>query len=66
MRMDQNQTLTAEQIVNTYDEERLASLIKSYGEEPKATQIARYIVEARPLETTDELATSCCQGLAWS
>ena len=34
----------------------LTDLLKRYGEEPKASQIARSIVHARPLSTTDELA----------
>lgn len=61
MRMDRNQALTAADIVNTYDEARLASLIAEYGEEPKAKQIARLIVEARPLHTTEELARTIAQ-----
>lgn len=56
MRMDQNQTLTAEIIVNTYDLDRLTDILKRYGEEPKARLIARAIVDARPLTTTDQLA----------
>lgn len=56
MRMDRNQALTAEVIVNTYDEQQLASLLAAYGEEPKAKQIAGLIVAARPLHTTGELA----------
>jgi 16S rRNA (cytosine1402-N4)-methyltransferase len=57
MRMDQSQTLTAAGIVNTYDEDRLAGLLGRYGEEPKAKQIARLIIAARPLSATDELAS---------
>ncbi|HEX3568689.1 MAG TPA: 16S rRNA (cytosine(1402)-N(4))-methyltransferase RsmH [Candidatus Saccharimonadales bacterium] len=56
MRMDQTQNLTAEQVVNTYRETDLADLIKRYGEEPKARQIASLIVHNRPLHTTSELA----------
>ena len=56
MRMDQAQTLTAGHIVNTYDEAKLAALLSEYGEEPKARQIARLIVEARPLNDTAQLA----------
>ncbi len=44
MRMDQEQLLSAATIVNTYDESELADLIKEYGEEPKARQIAQLIV----------------------
>ena len=56
MRMDQRQALTAATVVNTYDEAVLADLLKRYGEEPKAKQIAHAIVSARPLETTGQLA----------
>ena len=56
MRMDQSQPLTAERIVNTYREDKLAQLIKRYGEEPKSRQIASLIVNNRPLKTTKELA----------
>lgn len=56
MRMDQSQVLTAEKVVNTYPEAELADLIKKYGEEPKARQIASLIVNNRPITTTKELA----------
>lgn len=56
MRMDQRQELTAETIINTYSEADLAELLVRYGEEPKARQIARAIVKARPLKNTAELA----------
>ena len=56
MRMDRSQPLTAETIVNSYSEAELTDLLKRYGEEPKAAQIARAIVQARPLHTTGQLA----------
>jgi len=58
MRMDRRQDLTAEQIVNNYPEDKLASIIAQYGEEPfsQARRIAKAIVEARPIETTSQLA----------
>jgi 16S rRNA (cytosine1402-N4)-methyltransferase len=58
MRMDPEQSLTAEEIVNTWDERRLARLLREYGEERYATQIGRAIVRTRqrePLSTTQEL-----------
>jgi len=55
MRMDGAQVITAEQVVNTYDEERLAQLILDYGEEPLARSIAAAIVRERPLHTTGDL-----------
>lgn len=56
MRMDQTQELTAEEIVNNYDEAKLAKLIRDFGEEPRARRIARLIVENRPIDTTSKLA----------
>jgi 16S rRNA (cytosine1402-N4)-methyltransferase len=57
MRMDQAQTLTADKIVNEFGELELSKILKKYGEEPKAHQIARRIVSARPIRTTGELAS---------
>jgi 16S rRNA (cytosine1402-N4)-methyltransferase len=56
MRLNQDQQLTAGDIVNTYDEEDLAKVIWHFGEEPASRRIARAIVRARPIETTDRLA----------
>ncbi|MDB5170627.1 MAG: Ribosomal small subunit methyltransferase [Candidatus Saccharibacteria bacterium] len=56
MRMDQEQVLTAEIILNTYSIDKLTDILKRYGEEPKARQIAAGIVHARPLTSTDQLA----------
>ncbi|HLH66550.1 MAG TPA: 16S rRNA (cytosine(1402)-N(4))-methyltransferase RsmH [Solirubrobacteraceae bacterium] len=47
MRMDPDQELTAAELVNTWDERRLARLLREYGEERYASQIARAIVRAR-------------------
>lgn len=47
MRMDPGQELTAEQIVNDWDERRLARLLREYGEERYAGRIARAIVRTR-------------------
>ena len=58
MRMDQRQTLTAREIVNEYSENDLYRIIRDYGEEKFAKNIAKHIVRARadkPLETTYEL-----------
>jgi 16S rRNA (cytosine1402-N4)-methyltransferase len=57
MRMDQNQILDAYAVVNSYSEEKLAKIIKQYGEDPKAWQIARLIVKNRPIRDTNTLAT---------
>jgi len=56
MRLNPNQELTAEYIVNNYPEIELAHLIKAYGEERHSRQIARRIVKNRPVRTTLELA----------
>jgi 16S rRNA (cytosine1402-N4)-methyltransferase len=63
MRMDTTQSLTAEEIVNTYSEEQLIDILRRYGEEPKARRIASLIIEHRPLRTTTELATVAAK--AW-
>lgn len=58
MRMDRRQTLTAEAIVNGYTESELFRIIRDYGEEQFAKNIAKHIVrfrEEKPIETTGEL-----------
>lgn len=58
MRMDQRQQITAKDIVNTYSEFDLYRIIRDYGEDKFAKNIAKHIVRAReekPIETTDEL-----------
>jgi 16S rRNA (cytosine1402-N4)-methyltransferase len=50
MRMDPAQPLTASELVNTWDERRLARLLREYGEERYAPQIARAIGRARRRE----------------
>jgi 16S rRNA (cytosine1402-N4)-methyltransferase len=56
MRMDSTQSLTAGEIVNNWDEQKLADLLKNYGEEHKSRAIAAKIVARRPVQTTDQLA----------
>ena len=56
MRMDQRQTLTAFDLVNTYTEQRLHKLFEQYGEVTNAKTLARKIVEVRhttSLQTID-------------
>jgi 16S rRNA (cytosine1402-N4)-methyltransferase len=58
MRMDPDQDLDARQVVNDWDERRLANAFQRYGDERFARQIARELVKRRkkaPLETTSEL-----------
>lgn len=59
MRMDRRQALSAYQVVNTYSKEELYHIIRDYGEEKFAENIAKHICierEKQPVETTGELA----------
>lgn len=56
MRMDQTQALTAATIVNDYAPADIASILRRYGEEPKAMAIARKIAEERPITSASQLA----------
>jgi len=56
MRMNSQGELTADQVVNQFDEKTLADLIYEYGEERRSRRIARAIVRARPIRTTAHLA----------
>jgi 16S rRNA (cytosine1402-N4)-methyltransferase len=58
MRMDPSQELTAADVVNGWDERRLARLLREYGDERYAGRIARAIVRTRaqvPIESTQAL-----------
>ena len=58
MRMDQRQSLTAYQIVNTYSLQDLNQILRDYGEEKYSFSIAKNIIKARetaPIETTFQL-----------
>ena len=58
MRMDDRQSLTARDIVNEYSEMELYHIIRDYGEDKFAKNIAKHIVQERkkkPIETTGEL-----------
>jgi 16S rRNA (cytosine1402-N4)-methyltransferase len=63
MRMDSAQALTAESVVNDYDEDRLAEILQSFGEERFAHQIAARIVERRPLATTSDLVEAVKEAI---
>lgn len=56
MRMDPDAPWSADDVVNGYAEHELARVIRQYGDERFATRIARAIVAARPIETTNRLA----------
>ena len=58
MRMDRRQAMTAKDVVNEYSEMELFHIIRDYGEDKFAKNIAKHIVKARqtkPIETTGEL-----------
>ncbi len=56
MRFGINAALSAEEVVNTFEERELADIIFRLGEDRNARRIARAIVAARPLRSTGELA----------
>ena len=58
MRMDRRQTLTAQDVINTYDQDRLIKIFREYGEEKFSKRIAAAICQARkisPITSTGEL-----------
>ncbi|WP_173367064.1 16S rRNA (cytosine(1402)-N(4))-methyltransferase RsmH [Olsenella umbonata] len=67
MRMDPgNNTLTAAEVINTYNEADLARIFRIYGDEKYASRIARQIVERRksePIETTLQLVEAIKAGI---
>jgi 16S rRNA (cytosine1402-N4)-methyltransferase len=66
MRMDPTQELSAHEIVNTWDERRIARLLRDYGEERYAGQIARAIARERrrgELDTTQALVEAIKSGV---
>ncbi|HZP61867.1 MAG TPA: 16S rRNA (cytosine(1402)-N(4))-methyltransferase RsmH [Terriglobales bacterium] len=56
MRMNPQSELTAEQVVNHFDERKLADVIYEFGEERRSRRIARAIVRSRPIRSTAHLA----------
>ncbi len=66
MRMDNRQELTAADVVNTYPESRLFHIIRDYGEDKFAKNIAKHIVAERarkPILTTGRLAEIASQSV---
>ncbi len=66
MRMDQRQTRTAADIINGYEEKELYRIIRDYGEDKFAKNIAKHIVAARqkaPIRTTGELTEIIRQSI---
>ena len=56
MRMGTYTGLTAYDVINTYDYERLRDILFHFGEERGSRKIAQSIIEARPVESTQELS----------
>lgn len=56
MRMNQNQPLSAYEVVNNYTEQQLITILRNYGEEKYAVSIVKGILKNRPITTTLELA----------
>ncbi len=66
MRMDKELEIDAAYVVNNYSNIELEEIFKSYGEEPKAQKIAKYIVEERkrsPIVTTKRLSEIVCKAI---
>ncbi len=63
MRMDTSQTLTADEIVNSWEYRKLVRILYDYGEERYAPQIARGIIAARPLQGTTALAEAIVESM---
>ena len=58
MRMDRSQSLSAYEVVNDYEEQQIAEVLRNYGEEKFSKRIANFIVDRRkdkPINTTLEL-----------
>lgn len=64
MRMNQNGTLTAEKVVNDYEEDELLRVFRKYGEIPNARKLVNEIAKARTgkkIKTTDDLIQVCAK-----
>lgn len=59
MRMDKRSDLTAKEILNTYDLDKLISIFRNYGEEKNAYLIAKKIIEQRPINDANSLVQIC-------
>jgi 16S rRNA (cytosine1402-N4)-methyltransferase len=54
---------TAAELVNHLDERELAALFRDYGEDPHSRRLARAVVQARPFETTGQLAETIARAV---
>lgn len=59
MRMNQDQELTAKDIINSYEYDKLVEIFFKYGEENNSKIIAKKIIQNRPINTTKELVDIC-------
>ena len=57
MRMDQNQELSAKEVVNHYSQHQLEYILKEYGEVKEYKKVASLIVQNRPFHSAKELST---------
>jgi len=56
MRFSINQTLTAEEVINTFSESDIADILYNFGEERRSRKIAKIIVNNRPIKDADQLS----------
>ncbi len=63
MRFDPHTPQSAAELLNTWDEEDIADILYRYGEERRSHRIAQAIVQARPLESTSQLADVVVKAL---
>lgn len=56
MRFDSSYGISAADMLNRYSQKELTQILREFGEEPRAKQIAAAIIRNRPLETTTQLA----------
>ncbi|MFQ4145122.1 16S rRNA (cytosine(1402)-N(4))-methyltransferase RsmH [Chlorogloeopsis sp. ULAP02] len=63
MRMNRQQSLTAADVINNWDEAKLADIFFKYGEERLSRRIAKRIVEQRPFRTTTDLAEAIASSV---
>lgn len=64
MRFDPDNPVGAADLVNSLSERELADILYQYGEERRAYQVARVIVQARPIWTTGELARVVARAMS--
>lgn len=66
MRMNQNQELSAYEVVNNYTLDELINIFRKYGEEKYSVSIAKGIIKKRPIETTLELTEVIKENVPFS